>query len=189
MPPRRKDFVSHFPRTVFILFFALLVFVSGCLGGGIEKTGSVVSHHNGKIKTYGGGAFTIGVLPKIWQQKKIKERAILFLHEDGATITVSSWCKTAVDQTSLEALSAQLVTGLAGSSKIESENRLIDGKNALRTSVSGNVDGTPIYLRSYVLKANQCVFDFFYLASPEALPSVQDFENMVDGFHLLRSHK
>lgn len=166
-----------------ILLSSYFIVATSCLGGGIEKTGSVVSHHQGKVQTQNGGSFVIGVLPKAWQQKKIKERAILFSNvDDGASITVSSWCKSAFDDAPLTNLTEQLLIGLTDVKRLESKTSNISGHAALRTSVTGHMDGTAVYLRAYVLKTNACVFDFLYVATPDAFASADDFENLVQGF-------
>lgn len=166
-----------------LLLGGYFVLAISCLGGGIDKTGSVVKHHQGKVLTQGGGSFVIGVLPKTWQQKKIKERAILFSNsEDGASITVSTWCKLAFDDAPLPILSDQLYIGLTEVKHLESANHNLAGHDALRTSASGLMDGAPVYLRSYVLKMQNCVFDFLYVSTPTVFDSVQDFENLVHGF-------
>ncbi len=174
------------------IFWALawIVLASGCFGGGIEKTGTVVSYRKGVVKTYGGGAFELSPLPAAWQQKKIPERALLFQHAaDGATITVSSWCKSAFDDAPLTVLSEQLLVGIQQIQRLDAQTVSLAGHEALRSSVQGVSEGQPVFLRSYVLKTSQCVFDFIYLASPATLPSAADLDQMVQGFAIVKDPK
>ena len=184
-------FMTCTRRIILCLWVSCHIFFTvSCLGGGIDKTGTVSHYHEGKVKTHGGGLFAIGVLPKNWQQKKIKERAILFLNkDDGASITVSSWCKSAFDDSPLLTLSDQLLLGITDIKRLETVQQSIAGRDALQTSVTGLAEGAPVYLRSYVMKSNGCVFDFLYVATPHVFDSVVDFDQMVQNFDYLQDPK
>lgn len=164
-----------------LLFLVLLM--SSCFSAGIDKRGAVASYKDGKVNTVGGGYYKIGELPNTWKEKELKYRAVLFKNEnDDATITVSSWCKGAYDDAPLEILSMQQLMGLEDLKTLEEKTVTLEDREALRVQSTGKMDGAPIYVRSYILKMNNCVFDFFYISSPEVKSSVLDFEDLVQGF-------
>lgn len=165
--------------------FILCVFFTSCLGG-IDKAGSVLSYRKGLVTTEG-GAFRLGVLGSVWKQKKIDVRALVFVNsQDGATITVDSWCKGAFDDAALATLADQVFLGYLGVKPLSQKNFRLDGREALQKAVAASLDGVPVYLNVVVLKMNGCVFDFVYVSTPQSLPSQKDFQQMVDGFHYLR---
>ena len=56
-------------------------------------------------------------------------------------------------------------------------------REALRTSVKASLDGQPLRLELTVLKKNGCLFDFSYVAAPEAYESgLAAYEHVIDGF-------
>jgi hypothetical protein len=177
-------FFNQLPYKVLILLLA--IFISACFGGNIYKRGSVTGFKHGTVYTHG-GSFRIGTLPDYWHEKTISYRALLFENDkDHSTITVDAWCKSAVDDSSLEVLSQHLYRGLEGF-KVMSQNKLfLSGREALRTDVSGKVDGVPVFMSTYVLKLNSCVYDFIYVGFESKNASFTDFIQMIDGFQYLK---
>lgn len=171
--------------TIFIFF--LLLSLTSCFGNPIEIRGTVYGHEKGIIKTVG-GRFAIGRLPSPWKERRIRERAVLFENQnDHSTITVSSWCKGAVDDVSEEVLSQNLVRTLQDTKILEKRETPLGGRQAMMTRFMGDLDHAPVYLKTYVLKMNQCVFDFYYVATGRApLLSEKDFDQMVQGFVYLK---
>lgn len=174
-------------RSKIFLFFLWLPFMS-CFGNPIDTRGTVYGHENGIIKTVG-GRFAIGPLPSSWKERRLRERAVLFENlNDQATITVSSWCKGSIDDVSQEVLSQNLISTLADAKTLEKKEVPLGGRRAVMTRATGELDHAPVYLKTYVIKMNQCVFDFYYVGfSHTALQgSEQDFDEMVRGFVYLK---
>lgn len=168
-----------FHSLLLIVLLALLLI--HCFGS-VDKRGSVSGYNDGIIKTVGGN-FHIGKLPENWRQKEINFRAVLFQNErTQSTITVSSWCKRAFDDGSLQTLTEQLYSGLENLKIIESHDESLDGRESRVTAARGKLDSQPVYLKTYVLKMNECVFDFLYVATPDKLSDAADFDVMVEGF-------
>ncbi len=169
-----------------VFVVGLILFLSSCFGGGVDKRGSVTGYRNGVVQTEG-GSFRIGLLPAGWIKKSFSYRAVLFVHQSlNASISVNSFCKGSFDDGPLEALSRQVFYGVA-EQKIRRKQKLhLDGRDALRTILSGKVDGASVMLDGVVLKMNECVFDFVYSSVPDDYSAgAGDFENLVHGFHYI----
>jgi len=169
-----------------IIFSFLLVLFSSCFGNPIERRGTVYGYEKGIIKTMG-GRFAIGILPSPWKEQRIRERAVLFENlNDHSTITISSWCKGAIDDVSQEILSQNLVRALTDTNILEKKEVPLGGRKAVMTRFTGELDHALVYLKTYVLKMNQCVFDFYYVGFPHHHDSEKDFDQMVQGFVYLK---
>lgn len=169
-----------------IFVIGLILIFSSCFGGGVDKRGSVIGYRNGVVQTEG-GSFRIGGLPAGWIRKTFSYRAVLFVHESlNASISVNSFCKGSFDDGPLEALSRQIFYGVT-EQKIRQKQKLrLDNRDALRTVLSGKVDGAPVMLDAVVLKMNECVFDLVYSSIPEDYAAgAGDFENVYEGFHYI----
>lgn len=184
--------------TIFIFF--LLLSLTSCFGNPVEIRGTVYGHEKGIVKTVG-GRFAIGKLPSPWKERRIRERAVLFENpNDHSTITVSAWCKGAVDDVSQDVLSHSLIRALKAAKILEKKEIPLGGRQAIMARFTGELDHAPVYLKTYVLKMNQCVFDFYYVATGSAsvaeatstkgarspLLSEKDFDQMVQGFVYLK---
>lgn len=174
----------------FISIFCFLILFASCFGGNVYRRGSVIGYNNkGLVKTHG-GSFRIGILPSDWRLEKIRYRAVLFVHRDThESIMIDSWCQGAADDGSLESLTEQLYLAMNQSQITHQEVVQLDGRKALHASGLGTVDGKNIYMATYVLKMNACVFDFVYVTeSADQGPGahLDDFEAAVRGFHYIK---
>jgi hypothetical protein len=61
----------------------------------------------------------------------------------------------------------------------------VGGRPAQRAVIRGSLDGAPVMVEAIVVKGDQCVYDFLYVAPPEAFESgradFQAFVESVDG--------
>lgn len=173
----------------FIPIFCFLISFVSCFGGNVYRRGSVVGYDKGLVKTHG-GSFRIGILPSDWRLEKIRHRAVLFVHRDThESITIDSWCHGAADDGSLESLTDQLYLAMNQSKITNKDFVSLDDRSALHASGFGNVDGKNIYMATYVLKMNACVFDFVYVTeSADQGPGahLDDFDTAVREFHYIR---
>lgn len=166
----------HFVTVFFFMFCMMSCF------GSLEKRGSVTGYYNGVVRTKG-GQFRLGILPDHWEQKKIKFHALLFENQlDHSTITIDSFCRSAVDGGSLEKQTELMLRGIRNVKIIERKLLVLSGRDALHTLVTGKIDGRSIFADFYVLKMNECVFDFFYITYPDETQYHTDFKSMVRGF-------
>lgn len=172
----------------FIKFISVLVILLCTACGAIYKPGSVRGYDpkTASVLTYGGGAFRVGVLPSNWQRESIKWKAVLFRErETQATITVSSWCKSAFSDEPLKDLDRELYHGLSKVRVLDSQTVKLAHFDARRTTAIGEFDGRAVRLRTYVLKLNECVFDFAYVTKDGRTAYQKDFDTMVLGFDYL----
>lgn len=66
---------------------------------------------------------------------------------------------------------------------VETKEETLAGRAALRTRVTGKLDGVPRASEFVVLKKNGCLFDLRYSTRPEAFERGRaDFEQVVEGF-------
>lgn len=172
----------------YISFLAMFLFFQAlsCFGGGVDKRGSVTGYRNATVLTEG-GSFRVGSLPSTWQKTPFSYRAILFTHwQAQASISVDAFCKGSADDGPLTLLARQLFYGLSNQ-RIHLQKKLrLDGREAVRSVVSGALDGADVTMDAVVLKMNECVFDFVYTSNPRDYKlGVHDFENFYEGFHYI----
>lgn len=179
--------MKNFVKSIFCTL-ALLALIA-CFGH-VDKRGSVTGYRNGLVTTEG-GAFRVGLLPADWRRAKFNYRAILFSHKNlQASITVDSFCKGAFDDAKLSILANQLFYGMTRQHKLLQESFRLEGREALRRAVTGDVDGQGVTLDAVVLKMNECVFDFTLVANPSHYTRARgDFENFFRAFDYLRGPK
>lgn len=175
----------QFGKKLFLLL--LLISLSGCFGGGVDKRGSVIGYRKGVVKTEG-GHFRVGILPSTWKRKKLSYRAILFTNKiHNSSIGVDAFCKGSFDDAPLNVLTNQLFYGMTDQKKPVQKDVVLDGREALRTTIKGKIDGADVVLDVVVLKMNECVFDFQYVSRPDDYKEgVSDFETFYGGFQYIK---
>lgn len=174
----------HVLRSLVIFCFisAGAICFSSCFGGGRSPT-SVVSYRNGLVLMKR-GSYRVGVLPDTWRQAAFRFKSLTFRHVFYAsTIATNAFCGKNYEDASLEVLSRHLYMGI-DEVKVESAHeRILDGRRALFTIWMGKVDGVSVKLETVALQKNNCLFDFYYVASPETFLTHQsDFTHFVEGF-------
>lgn len=166
------------------MMLACCLFLASCFGSGIEKRGTVYGYENGRVKTVG-GHFFVGQLPDDWKVEKIRARAVLFRNrEDRSTITLSSWCRGAVEDDPQEQLSGKILQTVSAGRvlSLKKDFVLADGSRATETSLEGEMDREPVFVKSLVIKRHDCVFDFYYVTRPSRRNFESDFDRMVRDF-------
>lgn len=171
----------------FFWLWLMTIALGSCFGGGIDRRGSVLSYRDGFVQTEGGG-FRVGALPKDWIQKDFRYRALLFTHASlPLSLGVDAFCKGSFDDAPLRILTNQLFYGFTESQRLNQRTIVLEGREALRTLIKGKLDGAPVYLDVVVLKMNECVFDFFYIAKPDDYDrGLTHFEGFYQGFEYLK---
>jgi hypothetical protein len=160
-------------RTTALVLY-LLVQVAGC---GPSFDGRVYDGH--------GVRFATGSPAEGWRRIDVGG-ALLAFRDDGqdATVAVNARCGRDADDAPLQALTQHLFL-LFTERKID-EQKLVsmDGREALRTTLTAKLDGVQKAFAVYVLKKDGCVYDCMYISAPETFPAgVKRFDEFVGGFH------
>lgn len=177
-------------KSLFMLIFGIfLLGLSGCFGG-MDLRGSIDGYQKNVVKTKG-GSFRIGALGPHWQLKKNKLRALTFFEKrTKSNITISAFCKNSAPSGSLTSLAGQILHALKEKKVLEKEMLMLDGRKAYRSSATGYLDGALVTLDQIVLKMNQCVFDFVYIANPADYQKfTNEFKQMALGFQFISGPK
>src|SRR5579859_7965870 len=89
--------------------------------------------------------YQVGQLPADWLLSRSGDGDVTFSHERGGTIYSAHQCLGQIDDLSLDVLTNQLLIDI----EITEQTRrsiTIDGREAMRTHVLGELDGVPIQL-------------------------------------------
>lgn len=161
---------------------SVAVYFSACFGGGRSPT-SIVSYRDGLVSMKK-GSYRVGALPDTWRQTAFHFKSLTFRHaEHASTVATNAFCGKNYEDASLEVLSRHLYMGIDRVKVESTHERMLDGRRALFTIWMGEVDGVPVKLETVSLQKNNCLFDFYYVASPETFSSDQDdFTHFVEGF-------
>ena len=131
--------------------------------------------------------YRVGPLTPSWKRIEVEQNDVAWLHQsEGTLIQVNSRCERSLDLP-LMTLTNHLLIGFTDREFIEQKSVQLDGREALRSHIRAKLDGVPRELVIYVLKKNNCVYDFAYVATPGATFNqfLADFERFVVGFHTL----
>jgi hypothetical protein len=158
---------------------ALVVSLAACGGGGTFHSGV---YHDSEA------TYSVGALGPGWSRVSTDDASDLAFMNDaqGAVVQVNASCDPGLD-IPLEALTNHLLIGFTEREDVEPQERVpLDAREALRTHMRAKLDGVPRELLFYVLKKNDCVYDFALVAPPGdpfegARPA---FEALVAGFHV-----
>lgn len=166
------------------LALLLLLFCADCFFGGIKNPGKVRGYSPGIVKTEK-GYYEVGVLPETWRRVHVDNYHVITFRNDGAlsTLSTDAFCDQAFDDASLKVLTTHLHFDLSDR-KIKMEKPfMLDDRGALRSVVSGKVDGVLVVLDTVVIKKDNCLFDFALVSDPSKYQeAVEDFEKFFNGF-------
>ena len=164
-----------------------VLLMTSCFGGGVDKKGSVTGYGSGVVATEG-GSFRVGPLQSDWVRRPFGYKAILLVHRGKkSSIGVDAFCKRSFDDAPLTGLTRQLFYDLTDQRTLMQKGVELDGRQALRTTLSGRLDGASVMLDVVVLKMNECLFDFFYVSSPgQYADDVAHFESFYGGFQYVK---
>jgi hypothetical protein len=96
-------------------------------------------------------------------------------------LLVDATCEGKEVQRPLDILTRHLTFGLKERVVEESGPLIVGGRPAQRAVLRGSLDGTPVEVEAIVVKGDQCVYDFLYVAPPEAFESGrEDFRAFVE---------
>lgn len=154
----------------------VLVLAIACSGGGTLR---------GSVYTERGVRYRIGPLGTGWQPLRVEDHNDLAWRNpnSGAIVQVNATCDPASD-VPLTALTNHLLMGFT-ERDIRAQTLVpLDGREALRTHVLARLDGVAREMLFYVMKKDDCVYDFSLVAPPGAVfeRALVEFEPFVQGF-------
>jgi hypothetical protein len=131
--------------------------------------------------------FRIGEVPVRWRPIQV-QGALLAYRDDpaDATVAINGRCGKDGDDVALQSLTQHLF--LLFTEREIKQQRVIsmDGREALRTTLTAKLDGVEKAFATYVMKKDGCVYDFIYISRPDTFDSkVAGFDGFVAGFHTL----
>jgi len=153
----------------------LLVPILGCGGG---------AHLHGRVFRDDEAHYRIGELSPDWTRITVANNDLAF-HDASleAIIEVNASCDPAGD-IPLTVLTNHLLAGFTQRQILSQDLLPMDGREALRSHVIAALDGVPREFLIFVMKKDDCVYDFVLIA-PEGTPfqrSQAIFEGFVGGF-------
>jgi hypothetical protein len=121
--------------------------------------------------------------PNGWQVVKFAENDLAWVHRNGAhVLSVNATCDNHGDP-ALDVLTTHLMFGFSERSLKARETKMIDGREALLSKYVAKLDGVPVEIDLAVLKKNDCVHDFIYIAPVGRLPEHQaEFDRLLAEF-------
>jgi hypothetical protein len=133
-------------------------------------------------------SYYVGPVGPDWRSVSVSGQNDLAWHNPakGAVMHVDSRCDPALD-IPLMTLRSHLMIGFTKREVLSEETIPMDGREALRTHFTANLDGVPREILMQILKKDDCVYDFALITPPgppfeEALG---DFDTFLNGFHTI----
>lgn len=152
--------------------FAILL---GACGGGATLTGGVYAD--------GEARYRIGDLGEGWDRIGVDQNDLAWHHDAlEAVVQVNSTCDPFQD-VPLTSLTNHLLIGFTDREWVSSDRVPMDGREALRSHVRARLDGVPRELLLYVMKKDECTYDFALVTHAEAFDEASRvFERFVGEF-------
>jgi hypothetical protein len=132
--------------------------------------------------------YRVGELPAHWHRVWLEGNDLAFSEEGtGRALSVNATCE-GHDDPPLPVLTRHLLAGFTERQEVSQQLVPLAGREALRSRYLAKLDGVPVELELVVLKKDNCVFDFSYVAPPGlAGARMADFEGVLAGFEAERS--
>jgi hypothetical protein len=148
----------------------------------VMATACAGPHYNGRVYDDGALHFRTGPVPSSWRAIEADGTLVAF-HDDQApaTIALNGRCGVDGDDVPLASLTQHLFLQFTERQQESQQELNLDGRAALRTELTGKLDGVPKHFVVYVLKKDGCVYDFWRIAD-NASGDVAAFETFVQGF-------
>jgi hypothetical protein len=129
-------------------------------------------------------AFAIPKVATEWQRLEHRQAALAFRDPEAqATILVNGRCGLGSDDVPLAALTQHLFLDFTRRTVESQETVPFDGREAMHTSLSAELDGVPMRYDAWVMKKDGCVYDLLFFASPDSFDrGYPRFEALVRGF-------
>lgn len=134
-------------------------------------------------------AYRVGEVSKDWRRVYFNDNDLAFAEngETGRVLSVNATCQ-GHDDPPLPVLTRHLLMGFTERQEVSQQLIPLDGREALRSRYLAKLDGVPVALELVVLKKDNCVFDFSYVAPPGGAEArMADFDALLAGFHAERT--
>ena len=127
--------------------------------------------------------FRVGRLSPAWRRVQVTGNDLSFHNDDvSGVIAVNGECDRDKDPP-LRQLLMQLVIGFTDREIVLEELLPLDGREAMHALVEARLDGVPMMLDLFVLKKDECLYDFSYVAPPGAFErGRREYESFVLAF-------
>jgi hypothetical protein len=131
--------------------------------------------------------YRVGKLPETWHRVWLEGNDLAFSEEGtGRALSINATCE-GHDDPPLPVLTRHLLAGFTERQEVSQRLIPLAGREALRSRYLAKLDGVPVQLELVVLKKDNCVFDFSYVAPPGlAEERMADFEGVLAGFEAER---
>jgi hypothetical protein len=145
--------------------------------------GCASQRFDGRVYDDGTLRFRTGPIPAAWHAIEADGTLLAFRDDaGGATLAVNGRCGLDGDDVPLASLTQHLLFLQFTEREPVSQTEVsLDGRAALRTELTGKLDGVPKRFLVYVLKKDGCVYDFWRISEPNA-SDASAFEGFVRGF-------
>lgn len=147
------------------------------LGCGSDPTFRSGVYRDGEVH------FRVGRLSAAWRRVEVTGNDLSF-HNDAVSgvIAVNGECDREKDPP-LRQLLMQLVIGFTEREIVLEELLPLDRREAMHAIVEAKLDGVPMMLDLYVLKKDECLYDFSYVAPPATFDGARaEYEAFVMQF-------
>lgn len=127
--------------------------------------------------------FRVGRLAPAWRRVQVTGNDLSFHNDDvSGVIAVNGECDRDKDPP-LRQLLMQLVIGFTEREIVLEELLPLDGREAMHALVQAKLDGVPMMLDLFVLKKDECLYDFSYVAPPDTFERARrEYEAFVLAF-------
>ena len=138
----------------------------------------------GDVYTDDEASYRVGRLGPEWTPIDLAQNDLAWRNPaDGSIVQVNATCDPFQD-VPLTSLTNHLLIGFTERERRSSALVRLDGREALRSHIRASLDGVPRELLFYVLKKDECTYDFALIAAPgsafESAATV--FDRFVRGF-------
>ncbi len=135
--------------------------------------------------------FELRELPSAYERIDVATASLAFRDRiDRASILINVRCETRDEDTPLPALTNHLLMGTTERNFLVQEIEPWVGREAQHSVVIAKQDGVRVLYDLFVAKKNGCIYDFVYVADPEAPESGrQKFEAMFRAVRVLSEAK
>ena len=148
--------------------------------------GCASSHFDGQTYHDDNLHFRVGPIPNAWRSISVDDSLLAFRDDPtNATVALNGRCGVDGDDVPLTSLTQHLFLQFTDRAPVSQQALTLDGREALRTEISAALDGVKKQYLVYVLKKDNCVYDFMYIAADGSSASRADFERFVQGFATL----
>ncbi len=162
-------------RAPLALALGAVIALTGCGGRRIENG----VYHSDK-------GYRVTLPGSEWSVAADSKADLELRHQDGlAAMLANAECDDRAKSRSAGLLLGQLLIGLHDRATIEQNEVSVNGRQALHRVLDGRVaaDGAPTRIEAYVVKDQDCVYDFAYAAPPASFEEWRaDFRRFVESF-------